>query len=198
MDPRHNGVKGRGPAIDDQFTLTSGGNSAGRALEEMRDPVNFDFRPRPGTEMALRNEGAYDDDAEWYWIPGYQAYRPSRPIPPNDGENVKLDADLIFLPRRKSAEDDFDFNDIHDVYIACSLEKLRSMKEPTKTITGMRNIVAIPTELARPGKQLYWRVDVRGVAAGEEWTFRYLVPYSSAKKKPPGRCLLKAAPASSF
>ena len=60
-----NGVEGRGDSIDGQFTPYSSGNSAGFAESELRDPYNFDFRPRSGTLIATNDEGAYDIDAEW-------------------------------------------------------------------------------------------------------------------------------------
>ena len=190
------GIKGRGSSIDGQFTPTSHSNSAGYALDEMRDANNLDFRPKRGTEMSSLGEGAYSADGEWYWIPGAQLYRPSRPIPPNNAAEVKLDADLMFLPRRKSADEDFDFSDVHDIYVACSLEILRSMTSATASVTGKRNIVMIPADLVRPGKQLFWRVDVRvggdanTVYEGEEWTFSFEDPYDdeTAPPPPPGRC----------
>merc|ERR1711959_713118 len=102
------GIKSRGSVLDDQLTAASHGNSAGYALDEMRDAANLDFRPKVGTAMSTRGEGAYSAASEWYWIPGAQKYRASNPIPPNNAVDVKLDADLMFLPRRKGVSEDFD------------------------------------------------------------------------------------------
>ena len=74
-------------------------NSAGGLYEQLRDPTNLDFRPRPASIWATIGIGAYEAVAagSHYWIPGRIEWLPSMPVPPDNATGVKIDADLMFL-----------------------------------------------------------------------------------------------------
>ncbi len=164
--------------------LESNVQGAGVVEKNLRDPANLDFRPKPGSEIidagftikALPSEsthvdiplfigtapdiGAYESDAPTYWIPGRKGAKPSTPIPPNNAENVKIDADLMFLP-------------------AYGAEKhIVNFMTTGKDHKGKAELQ--DTNIADPGKlhagQTYtWRVDAvmpgGSVVEGDLWTF---------------------------
>lgn len=87
-------------AVDAGFSvMLSANNSAGALFEQLRDPYNLDFRPRPGSVWAESSIGAYDalTHGDHYWIPGRVGWLPSMPIPPHNSSGVRRDADLMFL-----------------------------------------------------------------------------------------------------
>ena len=69
-------------------------NSAGALFEQLRDPHNLDFRPRPGSVWAEANIGAYDPvgDGGVYWIPGRQEWRPSQQLASGRAGGERLSA----------------------------------------------------------------------------------------------------------
>jgi len=183
-------------SIDHLLPGTSVGNVAGPdALMQLRDIPNYDFRPKSKAFLS----GAYAAEDDVYWIPGRQEWIPSSPVPPNNAERVQLDADLMFLPRL--ARDDYgSSSDTHIVYAACSIEKLDTDSAYSYTLQKGKNIAPMPTELARPGKTIYWRVDTQpttgDVIRGNVWEFTYTDTYSdeNAPPAPPGRCQTYSGP----
>jgi len=183
-------------SIDHLLPGTSVGNVAGPdALMQLRDIPNYDFRPKSKAFLS----GAYAAEDDVYWIPGRQEWIPSSPVPPNNAERVQLDADLMFLPRL--ARDDYgSSSDTHIVYAACSIEKLDTNSAYSYTLQKGKNIAPMPTELARPGKTIYWRVDTQptigDVIRGNVWEFTYTDTYSdeNAPPAPPGRCQTYSGP----
>ncbi|MCD6304122.1 MAG: right-handed parallel beta-helix repeat-containing protein [Planctomycetes bacterium] len=158
------------------------GNLVIDAAEVLRDPANWDFRPRAdaasvidtgtvrqgrgykyfrGIEHVGRapDIGAYEFGAKRYWIPGFQYPRASTPVPPDGARNVRRDADLMFLEGYRAER--------HVVYFGTSPANLRRMAELTGT-----NIFTPPGLQA--GRTYYWRVDAvrQGRAIrGRVWHF---------------------------
>ena len=164
----------------------------------LRDPDNFDFRPRAdakelinagqlvrreellGEEIRLPDQpfegsapdiGAYEYGADYYWIPGCRFEIASGAVPANGATNVKTDVDLMWLAGRDAV--------VHHVYFADSRELLRDKVVPARfciarDLPVSRNS-ATPSGLVR-GKTYYWRVDVveaDGVLReGEVWSFQ--------------------------
>ncbi len=138
----------------------------------LRDPANWDFRPKAGSPLvdagapvgqdeipssvsrfsSLKFEGdapdigAYEFGDERYWIPGRREARASTPIPKDGGAHVPLDADLMFLEAYQCEQ--------HQVYFGTAPDTLKSVALLTD-LSG--NIVNLP-EL-KPNTTYYWRVD---------------------------------------
>lgn len=112
---------------DDPIPGTDSNNFIGqnepKTLKDLlRDPDNRDFRPRAdavelidqgtpvtcsvngqtidvtvGYNGAAPDIGAYEYGDTVYWIPGRKLPQASMPVPPSGNQNVKLDADLMWL-----------------------------------------------------------------------------------------------------
>ena len=142
--------------------------------EVMRDPDNWDFRPKadpnlvdagmhiPGiTDGYLGSApdiGAYEYGDPNYWIPGYQAPKASTPIPPDGATNVKLDADLMWLGAYKATS--------HDIYFGTDSNNLVFQQNQT-------NNVFDPGQL-QDEVTYYWKIDTvtrTGIIAGDVWQF---------------------------
>ncbi|MEO2041619.1 MAG: hypothetical protein ABGW79_07160, partial [Pirellulales bacterium] len=137
----------------------------------LRDPANYDFRPKAGSPLvdtgALVNKdelpsrvanfpgqkyvgmapdiGAYEYGASRYWIPGRLESTATVPIPKNGGRNVPLNADLMFLEAYQAEE--------HTVYFGedpNEFEAIASLKGTATNITS-------PTRLKRK-TTYYWQV----------------------------------------
>jgi len=77
---------------------------------QLRDPANYDFRPRSGTAVAAAGAGPYDVETTLpgasacaaggarYWIPGRQEWKASSPVPPSGSQTADAGLDLMFLP----------------------------------------------------------------------------------------------------
>jgi hypothetical protein len=154
----------------------------------LRDPANWDFRPKAGSPLvdagapvgqdeipspvsrfsSLKFEGdapdigAYEFGDERYWIPGRREARASTPIPKDGGAHVPLDADLMFLEAYQCEQ--------HQVYFGTAPDTLKSVALLTD-LSG--NIVNLP-EL-KPATTYYWRVDAINAAGqnlqGTVWRF---------------------------
>ena len=101
--------------------------------EELRDPENFDFRPKQnstlvdaglhisgitdGYEGEAPDSGAYEVGATSYWIPGHQVEKARTPIAPNGSTTVKPDADLMWLEGKDAK--------LNHVYFGVDLTTLR-------------------------------------------------------------------------
>lgn len=162
----------------------------GRRVQDLvRDMANWDFRPKAdalewidqGTPVSVTIQGvsvavserfngaapdlgAYEFGDAFYWIPGRQAATASMPIPKDGAEQVRLDADLMYLIGLGGSS--------ASIYLGSSPEDLK----PVATLDAYRNIV----ELAGPhalgaGRRYYWRVDTRRAdgaqVLGEVWSF---------------------------
>ena len=142
-----------------------------RAAEKaLRDPLNWDFRPKPDSEVVDAGRviqsldkpdpdtplisakylgkapdiGAYEFGDDFYWIPGRQYPYATTPIPPDGATNVKPDADLMFLGGFRADEHIVFFGESRDV-----------MKK--QTVLKDSNIFS-PGRL-EPGQTCYWRID---------------------------------------
>jgi len=148
----------------------------------LRDPANWDFRPRAhagalldrGTQDEGRQYrffrdiehlgsapdiGAYELGEKSYWIPGFQDAHASTPIPPDGAQRVKSDADLMFLGAYRAES--------HVVYFGRAPDRLERQAE-------LRDINIFTPPALQPGHTYYWRVDAlrRGkVVHGPVWRF---------------------------
>ncbi|GAB6165932.1 hypothetical protein JCM19992_19320 [Thermostilla marina] len=140
------------------------------ATNVLRDPVNWDFRPKPGAVIIDAGRllspkdrpdrdtpfvpptylgeapdiGAYEYGDERYWIPGRQDTCASTPVPPDGSIGVQPDADLMFLAARGVGQ--------HVVYFGTSPEAMTK-----RTMLNDTNMFR-PGPL-KPGQTYYWRVD---------------------------------------
>ncbi|VGO16311.1 hypothetical protein PDESU_04902 [Pontiella desulfatans] len=151
-------------------------SDAGMTLQTMlRDPDNLDFRPEAGSLLedggvtvpnitdgfsgSAPDMGAYESDADYYWIPGCRFREASTPIPPDRSTTVKTDADLMWLEGRDWLS--------HNVYLGSTPSNLLSQGNFT-------NNICTPGTL-ETGSNYFWRVDVvkEGgiVVTGNVWTF---------------------------
>lgn len=143
----------------------------GAAYKYLRDPKNYDFRPRKdsplvdGGRIVTRDEvksrdsrfdrityvgnspdiGAYEYGDHRYWIPGRRETTACTPIPRDDGTEVPLDADLMFLEAYGSQR--------HQVYFGLSSDQLELIAELNRST----NIVKPPALQA--DTVYFWRVD---------------------------------------
>ena len=165
------------------------GNSAGYLFDELRDPANWDFRPKTGSNFVTSAIGAYEiSDPTKYWIPGRREYRASMPVPPSGNTGVKMDADLMWL----AGMTDLAVPTSHRAYAACSEANLAAMTTPTCTLTGeWNNVCTPPSSLMRRGRTVYWRVDTfmsdGSVYPGEVWNFT-VEEFGPPAAEPPPIC----------
>jgi len=172
----------------------------GSVRRMLRDPDNFDFRPRadagnlidkgklvrrdelPGKIIRLPEQefvgsspdiGAYEYGVSNYWIPGCTLPAASSPVPPDGSQTVKADADLMWLRGRSAIT--------HNLYLAETKADAEwvdiTFERPVSGQTGMRNNIFDPGRLV-PGKTYYWRVDAverdGSVVKGDVWSFRVI------------------------
>eukprot|EP00912_Choanoflagellata_sp_UC4_P001919 UC4_evm1s1233 len=149
-----------------------------RIREQIRDPINRDFRPCQDSLAASRGAGSYPVYSEkdtHYWIPGALQRIPSEPSPLDGAASVNIDADLIFLPAFRSSGS--------RIYFGESSENLRFLGE----LKGEANIGH--TGVKKPNTQYFWRVDPVGGNRGELWSFttgsRMSCPPPSPPPPPP-------------
>lgn len=151
----------------------------------LRDPSNWDFRPKPnaeivdaGRELSSQDKpdpdtplvpfgylgrapdiGAYECGDTLYWIPGRQDVNASTPVPPDGAKAVAPDADLMFLGGYRAEK--------HVVYFGSSHDALLRQMELKDTN------ICTPGKL-QPGNTYYWRADaVRDgkTIGGHVWRF---------------------------
>ena len=153
----------------------------------LRDPYNLDFRPKsdlvidqgidiPAETFATTNAqipdfttefkvgdapdiGAYEADADNYWIAGRMQPLASTPIPPNMTQTAQTNADLMWLPAYQSSN--------NRVYFGTSEGNLN-------LVATQQNNIYDPGELD-PSQTYYWRVDCLtkdGWQTGDTWSFR--------------------------
>ena len=169
---------------------------AGAAYKYLRDPVNYDFRPRldsplihagrpvlvaenPNEHTSVKelyetgsNEtidiGAYQSDQKYYWIPGYRAIHASTPIPKNNATVRAKQIDLMFLEAYQSSS--------HSVYFGKNPNSLQ-------LVTTLKDSNTCPVPKLVSGETYYWRVDSEhknSISQGPLWSFK--VGGSDAKK----------------
>jgi hypothetical protein len=158
----------------------------GVVVQNLRDPANLDFRPRPNSSVidaglavtdadkpsdqiniqppsfigTAPDIGAYEAGDRRYWIPGCMQAKASTPIPPNGAIEVKQDADLIFLEAYRA--------DRHIVSF------MNEAKDHRGRLDLRGSNIAAPGTL-RAGQKYAWRVDAvmpgGKIVEGEPWTF---------------------------
>ncbi len=172
---------------DDPIPGTNSNNFIGqyepKTLKDLlRDPDNWDFRPRSdATELidqgvavtcsvngqtidvtagyngAAPDIGAYEYGDTEYWIPGRIVPQASMPVPPSGNQNVKLDADLMWLGGKDATS--------YDVYFGTDPLNLAYQGSQTNNIIDPGPLKA--------NTIYYWRVDSVGpdrTVTGDVWT----------------------------
>ena len=143
--------------------------------DELRDPANFDFRPRLGSSLidsgthkpgitdgfigAAPDIGPYEYGDDYYWIPGHKTEYAKSPIPINGSKSAKPNTDLIWL-------EGLEMN-TNNIYLGTDPANLEFQT------TQISNIF-VPQQSLIPGQIYYWRVDTvkdNGVVPGEIWNF---------------------------
>ncbi|VGO16297.1 hypothetical protein PDESU_04888 [Pontiella desulfatans] len=156
------------------------GNLLGKTLfEELRDPLNWDFRPKAGSDLedagidvpgftegyagTAPDLGAYETGCTNYWIPGRIFPQASVPIPLDETLNARPDADLIWQPGQEALS--------HEVYFGTEADLLVFQ-------TNQVNNIFIPGAL-QTNQTYYWRIDTvtgTGTTTGEVWHFTVADP----------------------
>lgn len=147
------------------------------------DPANGDFRPAPGSPLIGSGKvlpcapasstgkapdiGAYQAEAEEYWIPGCRTPAASRPIIPDRAAGVRPDPDLIWLQGYRSVSS--------DVYFGTSREAVEIAGPVGKEYMGRRKGNIFHPGTLSGNTAYYWRIDAvdgknRSVK-GPVWTF---------------------------
>ncbi len=159
----------------------------GVLLQSLRDPANLDFRPksgsavidagrvvsktdRPSESINFENTefigdapdvGAYEAGDSNYWIPGRKQRQASTPIPPHGADNVKQDADLMFLEANGAKRHIVNF--------------INTAKDHKGKVELSDSNIADPGVL-RTGHTYYWRVDAvsrdGSIRKGDVWSFK--------------------------
>ena len=164
-----------GDKVNPNYPLpgTHSNNWTGDLTTQLRDPVNWDFRPKPGSALidagyvvdgvtdgylgSAPDIGAYEYGDTNYWLPGCRFKEASMPVPPDDAANVKLDADLMWLGGRDATS--------YNIYFCTSAPG--SFKEKQS------NNIYDPGMLS-PDTTYYWRIDTvtaSGTMTGDVWSF---------------------------
>ena len=149
---------------------------------QLRDPDNLDFRPKADSDLVDAGKvikdkinyflgdapdiGPYEFGALDYWIPGFQAEKASKPVPPLAATKVKVDADLMWLNAYQATR--------HFVYFGETEIKVMQANETSKQFQGEyeHNIFTPKTLIA--GNRYYWRVDAMRegqLIKGDVWHF---------------------------
>lgn len=175
-------VPNMGPYGDASHNLSF--NTMGLKIKDhMRDPDNYDFRPREGSALidagtvvaevsdtfngSAPDAGAYEYGDDYYWIPGCRFKNASTPVPPNNGEYVKSNADLMWLEGRDW--------DSHNVFFGTDQSAVENATvASTEYLGNYTNNIATPGSLVE-GVTYYWRVDVVKTGSadvkGDIWSF---------------------------
>ncbi|MCP5536878.1 MAG: hypothetical protein H7A51_11690 [Akkermansiaceae bacterium] len=177
-----------------------------RRLKDMlRDPVNWDFRPRAdavelidkavpvtcsikgvsvpvnaGFTGGAPDIGTYEYGADSYWIPGRQDAKASMPVPKMAAEGVPVDADLMYL------------SGLGGVRARIHLGTKRENLVLVSTKNNPQNIVSLTGEHALQKETTYfWRVDTEqpggAVVMGDVWSFTTAAGGQAPAAKVPGK-----------
>lgn len=158
---------------------------------QLRDPDNFDFRPKPASDLvdgglhyagitdgyvgSAPDIGAYEFNDPTYWIPGHRSAGSSMPVPGNAGSQVKPSASLMWLPGLDAITSQVYLGTSADTVgnaTPSSPEFVGSYENSATMDLGYVNNVHSPNGLF-PGTY-YWRVDTvttNGTIKGEVWSF---------------------------
>lgn len=151
------------------------GNIQGKTLfDELRDPGNWDFRPKLGSDLvdagtnvagftegfagAAPDLGAYESGCTNYWIPGRFFPQASVPIPLDGTLTARPDADLIWQPGMDALS--------HNVYLGIAPESPAFQ-------TNQSNNMFTPSGL-QTNQTYHWRIDTvkaSGTVTGDVWSF---------------------------
>ena len=150
----------------------------------LRDPKSLDFRPEPGSALVdagavipgceepfagrAPDIGAYESDAETYWIPGRRDSAASRPLTADGAAGVGLSPELIWLEGYESVS--------NEVYFGASRPAVEAAARGGSALKGaQRGNIFSPGRLAAD-TEYFWRVDAvgagGGVVKGPVWRFR--------------------------
>jgi hypothetical protein len=159
-------------------------NWIGKLKEALRDPDNWDFRPKEKSPLVDKGSvikgyndhfegshpdiGAYEYGRKNYWIPGYQSKEASTPIPPDKSKTVKVTADIMWLPgyRMKYSH----------VYFGTDEKAVFSATRKSKEYrSSQKNNIYTPGNLKK-GVTYYWRIDTalidKTIIKGKVWSFQ--------------------------
>jgi formylglycine-generating enzyme required for sulfatase activity len=143
---------------------------------ELRDPENFDFRLKSGSQLidaGVRHSditdgflgyapdiGAYEFGDLNYWIPGHRTEKARTPIPADLSPRARPTSDLMWLGGIDAIQ--------HRIYLGNDPNNLELKSEQT-------NNIYTPDNPFVPGEIYYWRVDsVKDdgeVVTGDVWEF---------------------------
>eukprot|EP01084_Bolivina_argentea_P035965 66571_1 len=146
-------------------------NIAGRVEDQLVNPQQFDFRPKPNSIYAMNNVGAYYANSTFYWIPGRKEEIPSFPIPKNEGNIMwHSNGKYVELIWRNAYKYKYHIANLFDSFNG-TLRTLQSRK-----FYDGDNIWKI--YMSENGTYL-WRIDVLDhsdkIKKGDVWSFRLLV-----------------------
>ena len=160
---------------DDDKTNNSSLLDRGTGIEvELRDPSNFDFRPKENSALVDTGKhvdgftdnyvgnapdiGAYEFGDENYWIPGHQTDKARVPIPLDGSETVKSNADLIWLEGIDAIS--------NNIYLGTDPDNLVFQGNQANNI--------FTPEILLADQEYFWRVDTitdNGIVEGDVWDF---------------------------
>merc|ERR1712150_268670 len=153
--------------------------------QQLRDPDNWDFRPKPKASCIKMNIGPYVSvgkvNTTHYWIPGRQYYKASTAIPHNGTRSAHTDTDLMFLQAYQTTQ--------HMIYLGTNESAVQkaNLKSPEYQITlkSGSNIFSPPKNLMI-NTTYYWRVDAvdpknNAIYQGDIWTFYINTTASSSR-----------------
>jgi len=153
--------------------------------DQLRDPDNWDFRPRAGSDLVDAGKvipgitdgyigkapdiGAYEYGDPNYWIPGRKWPKASTPIPPDGSITVKPDADLMWLGGLRAIS--------HDVYFGQSKDAVANANHASDEYKVQQTNNIFEPGLLKPNITYYWRIDALDAAGnvktyGDVWSFR--------------------------
>ncbi len=147
-------------------------NTIGYIYQNLRDPDNFDFRPKPNAIPGGR--GPYGTESMnhngTYWIPGRLTPQASTPIPPNATTTAKCDAHLMWLTGYGAVA--------HNVYFGINRTAVTEVSGyDNECFQGQylvpSNVVDVGS--LKPAVTYFWRVDVlksAEVKKGNIWNFQ--------------------------
>ena len=170
---------------------TDDGARSTQVQMELRDPGNFDFRPRDHADSPLIDQGTlvqgftdaitgitdgpqgaapdigpYEHGDTTYWIPGHQTAKARFPIAPDGSRTVKTSADLMWLEGLNATSS--------SVYLGTDLANLQLVA--TK---GQHKNIYTPDTPFVAGTTYFWRVDTHtdaGTVVGDVWEFTVSEP----------------------
>ena len=138
------------PAANDyHLTTNSPLIDAGDSAHPMVPANDLDGNPR---DIGAVDIGAYEFGDKNYWIPGRQSAAASSPVPPDGSDNIRGDADLMWLPGKYSFGE--------NVYFGTARKSVYKAQTLSKEFRGtQRNNIFTPGPLKKG--TYYWRIDTR-------------------------------------